>query len=50
MGNLKIQDGVRPPCWIAFAVYSRNYGKSNFEENKSNLVILAEIDKNLFAI
>ena len=40
--NLKIQDCGRPPWWfLAFALYSRNYRKSYFEENKLKLVITA---------
>ena len=40
--NLKIQDGGWQPCWIlAFAVCSRNYRKSNFEEKEYDLVIFA---------
>ena len=40
--NLKIQDDDRPSCWIfIFATYSLNRRKTNTDENKKKLAILA---------
>ena len=51
IGNFKIPHGGRPPCWTSVcAVYSRNYHKSNSEENISNHVILGETYTKLLAI
>ena len=51
IANLKTQDDHRQPYWIfAFAVYSLSYRKSNFDENASNLVIIATIDYKLLEI
>ena len=44
IGNLRIEDGGHPPCWIfIFGVHSLGYGKYNSEDTASKLVILATI-------
>ena len=50
IGNLKFHDGGHPPCLILkFAANSKNYRKSNSEEN-IKFGVLGTIDETILAI